>query len=68
MKRGAKPFASVEPGCETSCVPVLSLREDAVEDLLLVFAEVVVAQAGGEAQLSVTSKVPSPKSANCLSL
>ena len=27
MTRGATPFASVEPGCDTSDVPVLSLAK-----------------------------------------
>ena len=63
MTRGAKPFASVEPGCDTSVVPVLSLAKMPSKICLLVLVEVVVAQAAGEAELSVTDSVPSPKSA-----
>ena len=42
MKRGATPLASVEPGLRHERRAGVVVGEDAVEDLLLVLAEVVV--------------------------
>ena len=51
MKRGATPFASVEPGLRHERRAGVVVGEDAVEHLLLVFAEMVEAQAAGDAEL-----------------
>ena len=51
MTRGATPLASVEPGLRDQRRAGVVVGEDAVEDLLLVLAEVVVAQAAGDAEL-----------------
>jgi hypothetical protein len=51
ITRGATPFASVEPGCETSDVPVLSCAKMPSKICSLSSLKVVVAKAARQAEL-----------------